>query len=62
VFGKRKKDLDSKSVHITVMHLHKVINKLEKSVEAQNSAGIDPWATEHDIKCLNKAIEYLEQG
>lgn len=58
---KSKKELDSKSKHISVMYLSKAKTQLEDELSSNKRNSEDTrWTAEHDIKCLQNAIDYLE--
>lgn len=64
LFKKRqkRKELDSKSMHISVMYLFKNKRELEDRLSEYKKTGQDTFTTEHDIRCLENAIEYLENS
>lgn len=55
-----KKELDSKAMHISVMYLDKAKFELEKRLYRIKQSNGDTFTTEHDIKCIERAIEYLK--
>jgi hypothetical protein len=58
---KRKKELDSKSKHIAVMYLSNAKHKLEKELSTNERFGENEiFTAKHDIKCIENAINYLE--
>lgn len=58
---KEKPELDHKSRAITVMYLHKAKDNLENELASKERIGEDEFfCANHDIKCLEKAITYLE--
>lgn len=58
---KHKKELDSKSRHITVMYLHKAKTQLEKDLESCDRYGeTEILNAKHDVKCLENAIVFLK--
>ncbi len=61
-FKSRKKELDSKSKAIARMYLDKAKFVLEKELATGERKGeTEIWTANHDIKCLERAIDYLEQ-
>lgn len=57
---KPKKELDNKSMHISVMYLYTARTKLEdRLTEYELEGNKDTFTTTHDIKCIDNAIEYL---
>lgn len=60
-FFARKKELDSKSNHIAVMYLHKAKTQLENELKSNERFGeTERFCAEHDIKCLENTISFLE--
>lgn len=58
---KPKPELDTKSMHISVMYLHKAKSQLESELQTGHRKGAsEVFTAEHDIKCLDKAIKYLQ--
>lgn len=48
-------------MHISVMYLQKAKSKLENELKSNERFGeIERFTAEHDIRCLERAIEYLE--
>ena len=61
LFKQNRKELDSKSKHIAVMYLSKAKSTLEKELSSMERVGENEiFTAEHDIKCLENAISYLE--
>lgn len=61
LFKFRKKELDSKSKAIARMYLDKAKFTLEKELATGERKGeTEIWTAKHDIKCLERAIDYLE--
>lgn len=60
-FFSRTKELDSKSMHISIMYLCRAKTELENELKSGERLGeTESWVAEHDIKCIERAIEYLE--
>ena len=61
-FKPKKKVLDSKSKAIARMYLDKAKFILEKELASGEKKGeTEIWTANHDIKYLERAIDYLEQ-
>jgi hypothetical protein len=62
IFGKRRKrkELDSKSKHVSIMYLSKSKTELERQLRECKKT--DTFTIQYDIRCLENAIEYLENS
>jgi len=62
IFKRKKKELDSKSKHIAIMYLDKAKSKLERELSSSERSGEDEiFTAEHDIRCIENTISYLER-
>ncbi len=61
LFKRNKKELDYKSKAIAAMYLSNAKYRLEQEIEQGRRTGEDEiWTANHDIECLERAINYLQ--
>ena len=61
-FKRKEKELDNKSIHIAVMYLSKAKTRLEKELDTGERSGENEvFTAKHDIRCLERAINYLNK-
>lgn len=58
IFNKKKIKLSTHDVTIAIDHLHIRQNQLKKYIK--DNPDKDTWCDEHDIKCIERIILYLE--